>query len=227
MPKNNIPPVSVSLFSKMARRFQALRKSAADHFACFLPSPPGKLSGFFWERLFSGVSMDAGQADPLKSLPKNAVIVYVVKHKSKFDFLFSQTRYRALGLPVPRLAFDMGIWIWQPVSRAFRIVLALLDEWIRHRRLLNPYQTHYYDRALFETGCAMLFLVEKKGFYRRFVKAGDDPLTFLIQFQKHTDRPVFLVTQLLFFTRYPAQSTNRLIDVMFGSSEHPGSIKKF
>jgi glycerol-3-phosphate O-acyltransferase len=216
----------VSMGSKIRRWIQRLLKESHDHFFCFLPSPPGSLTAFFLERLFSGVFMGVEQADTVKNIPGKAIVVYTTKYKSQFDFLFSHTRYRQLRLPVPQLIFDGEIYLWQPVSRIFRICLAYLDELIRKRRIQNPYKSGYYERALLASGCALLPLVEKKSFRRRFVKEGVDPLGCLIALQRKTDRPIYLVPQLLFYGKMPLPATPGLLDTFFGTSRHPGRIRK-
>ncbi|MGA6924643.1 MAG: 1-acyl-sn-glycerol-3-phosphate acyltransferase [Desulfosarcina sp.] len=203
-----------------------LLKNSHDHYFCFLPSPTGRLSSFFLDRLYSGVFMGGEQADTIKSIPDHAIIVYTTKHKSRFEFLFAHTRYRQLRLPVPQLIFDAELYLWQPVSRVLRICLAYLDELIRHRRILNPYLSDYYRRALLASGCAMLTLVEKKGFYRRFVKERTDPLSYLIEMQKRIDRPIVLVPQLMFFGKQPMPAVPGLVDTFFGTSQRPGKLRK-
>ena len=211
---------------KIRRWIERLLKNSHDHFFCFLPSPTGALSTLFLRRLFSGVFMGGEQADIVKDIPDQSIIVYTTKYKSHFKFLFAHTRYRQHQMPTPQLAFDYEIYCWQPVSRIFRICLAYLDELIRHRRILNPYRNDYYLRALSSMGCGFLSLVEKKGFYRRFVKQRIDPLVYLIEMQKKIDRPIYLVPQLMFFSKKPLPALPSLIDSLFGTSQRPGTIRK-
>lgn len=197
-----------------------------DHYFCFLPSPTGTFSEFFLDRLFSGVFMGGEQSDIVKNIPDDAIVVYASKYKSRFKILFSHTRFRQLHLPVPELAFDSDIYFWQPLSRIFRICLSYLDELFRQRRIQDPYHSDYYRRALLSSGCAWLSLVEKKGFYRRFVKEKTDPLAYLIEMQKKIDRPIYLVPQLMFFGKQPLPAVPGLVDIFFGTSQRPGSLRK-
>jgi glycerol-3-phosphate O-acyltransferase len=215
-----------TLVSKIRRWIERLLQNSHDHYFCFLPSPTGILSKFFLERFFSGVFMGGDQADIVKNIPAGAIIVYTTKYKSRFKFLFAHTRYRQLRLPVPQLAFDYAIYFWQPLSRIFRICLAYLDELVRKRRILNPYRSEYYQRELTVSGCAMLSLVEKKDFYRRFVKQQVDPLVYLIKMQRKIDRPIYLVPQLMFFGKKPLPAMPSLVDTFFGTSQQPGTLRK-
>lgn len=215
-----------SIGVKLRQWMNRLLKNSHDHFFCFLPATTGSLSAFFLDRLLSGVFMGGEQADMVKNIPDDAIVVYTTKYKSRFDFLVAHTRFRQLRLPVPQLAFDSDIYLWQPMSRIFRTCIAYLDELIQHQRILDPYRSDYYRRALLSSGCAMLWLVERKGFYRRFVKQKSDPLYYLIKIQKKIDRPIYLVPELTFFGKKPLPAVPSLVDVFFGTSQRPGMLRK-
>ena len=95
-----------------------------------------------------------------------------------------------------------------------------------HWRRLDPYAGGYWRQELLNGRSALLPLVEKHGFYRRFVKAQTDPLDFLIQLQQSIDRPIFIVPQLMFFSKSPASSTVRLRDLVFGTEQKPGLMRR-
>jgi glycerol-3-phosphate O-acyltransferase len=146
--------------------------------------------------------------------------------KANSNFLFSHTRYRQRKLPLPLLNLDYGIYLWQPVSRVFRIVLAYGTELIKNRRIQDPYRNDYFERELLHSGCAMVTLVQKRGFYRRFVKAKTDPLKYLIKIQKKIERPIYIVPQLIFYGKKPSPAVPTLPDMLFGTSQRPGIIRK-
>jgi glycerol-3-phosphate O-acyltransferase len=72
----------------------------------------------------------------------------------------------------------------------------------------------------------MLYLVEKKGFYRRFVQKKRDHLQHLIEIQKTIEVPIFIIPQLMFFSTNPHRSIPRLTDLLFGTEETPGRIRR-
>ncbi len=170
--------------------------------------------------------MGGEQADVVQGIPDDAIIVYTSKNKSRFEFLFSHTRYRQLRLPVPKLLFDSRIYIWQPISRIMRIGLGYLNELVTNHKIPNPYLNDYYRNELLTSSCAMLTLVEKRGFYRRFVKSQTDPLGYLLKIQKKIDRPIYLVPQLMFYGKKPSPAELGLIDLVFGTSQQPGGLRK-
>ena len=225
MTKTKKRPIS-SIMNKISEWGKQVLLRSRDTYFHFLPSPTGTLSALFLERLFSGVFIGREQEDILKGIPKDAIIVYTSKYKSRFEFLFSHTRYRQLRLPTPQLSLDYGIYLWQPLSRVFRIVLGWTEELLRNRRLQDPYRNDYVQEELLTSNCAMLTLVQKKGFYRRFVKSKTDPLGYLIKMQKKIERPIYLVPQLMFYGKKPSPAVPTLQDMIFGTSQKPGIVRK-
>lgn len=197
-----------------------------DHFFCYLPVNIGFISFWLLKVFFSGVKLGENQISVIKKIPKESIIVYATKHKSYFKYLFYHTRYRQVGLPIPEIGLDYRVVIWQPASRIFKICLSYLDYVFHNKAWPNPYKSGYIKQELINGRSGLLSLVEKKGFYRRFVKEKADPIRYLIEIQKSIERPIFIVPQLMFFSTKPHRSTPNLIDIIFGTEENPGKIRR-
>ncbi len=197
-----------------------------DHYTCFLPDNIGRLAGTLLNLFYSGIKLDREQTDIIRQLDEDAIVIYVTKFKSHFEYLFYFSRYRQEDLPYPQIGFDYKFRIWQPLSRLFRILLARLDYVIRNRKLLNPYERGYISRELIGGRSGFLSLVGKKNFYRRFVKAKTDPIQYLIDIQNAVDRPVILIPQLIFFSKTARREIPTLIDVLFGPEDKPGNLRR-
>jgi glycerol-3-phosphate O-acyltransferase len=177
-------------------------------------------------RFFNGIVIDDEHLKILRSLPQDAIVVYSIKFKSYFDFLFYHNRYQTEKVGVPVMGFGYRFLLLQPVSRFFRCILAHLDWWITRRRPLNPYANGYWEAELTSGGAALLPLVEKRGFYRRFVKAKTDPLRFLLELQQRTRKPVYIVPHLMFFSKNPSPAILRFRDLILGSEQRPGLMRR-
>ena len=200
-----------------------------NHYLCFLPENIGFLSSWLLKLFFSGITIDKEQALALNKLKKEGVVVYVTKYKSYFEYLFYYTRYKQDGLPFPEIGFDYRVVIWQPVSRILRIFFSYFDYIFSNLSLPDPYASGYISQELIRGRSGLLSLVEKKGFYRRFVKQKTDPLQYLIEMQQSIeigDRPIFIVPQLIFFSKKPHKSTLTITDILFGTEERPGKIRR-
>ena len=196
-----------------------------NHHLCHLPDNIGLLSTFFLKVFFSGIKVAKEQTLNLKKLQKEGIVVYITKHKSYFLYLFYYSRYKRDGLPFPQIGFDYKIIIWQPVSRIIKIFKAYFNHIVK-LALPDPYREGYIRQELTDGRAALLSLVEKKGFYRRFVKEKTDPIQYLIELQKSIERPIFIVPHLMFFDKKPHRSTPNIIDMLFGTKENPGKIRR-
>ena len=191
------------------RRFIArLLNETHDYFLCYLPSRKGVIP-WLLERLFNGIVLDRKQQDVIRQLPADAIVVYTIKYKSYFEYLFYYTRFRTEKLRVPELAFGYRFMLLQPLARFLRSLLSHLDWYLTYWRRMDPYADGYLQRQLLDGRAALLPLVEKHGFYRRFVKAQIDPLRFLIETQQSIDRTIYLIPGLMFFSKSPESGTVR------------------
>lgn len=211
---------------KIRERIDAALQYTHNHFFCFLPGNISWITSYLFKIFFSGITIHKNQVSILQNLPKDGIYIYAAKYKSYFDFLFSYIRYQQESLPFPEIVFDFKVVFFQPVTRIFKIFLAVLDSLLQNRSLPDPYKNGYFHEELLSGRSAFLTLVEKKGFYRRFVKAKNDPLNYLIEMQKSIDRPIFIIPQLIFFGKKPHRSNPRLSDTLFGTEEKPGKIRR-
>lgn len=212
--------------AKGPNRLSRLLDGTYNHFLCYLPEKLGRFTSWLLKVFYSGIRIEEVQMDIIRNLPENAVIVYVNKFKSKFDFLFYYTRYRQKDLPSPVIGLDYSIVIWQPLSRIIQIPLSRVAYFIKNFRLPNAYLSGYIREELLNGRTALLSLVEKGGFHRRFVKAKIDPVQYLIELQLSTDRPIYLVPQMVFFSKDPHRSNPTLIDILFGPESRPGILRR-
>lgn len=203
---------------------QRLLKGTHDHYLFYLPSRVG-LIPWLLERFFNGVNLHRDQLEVLRRLPPDAILIYSLKFKSYFEYLFYHSRYRREKLPIPELGFGFRPWLLQPLSRNLRAMLANLDWLFSHQRRLDPYVDGYWRQQLLAGKCAVIPLVEKHGFYRRFIKARQDPLGFLIELQQTTQRPIYLVPHLMFIGTNPRPRIPRLRDLFMGTGQRPRLIR--
>ena len=197
-----------------------------NHYSCYLPDSLGKVASLLLRLFYSGIKTDKDQTDVLRQIEDDAVVVYTTKFKSYFEYLFYYIRYQKDKLPYPQIGFDYQVYFWQPISRLFKIALAHIDLLFHWRKFPSPYKSGFIGQSLLQNKAGMLSLVGKKGFYRRFVKAKTDPIQYLIELQKTTERPIYIIPQLMFFSKNPHRSIPTLTDVFLGPEDKPGSIRR-
>jgi len=196
------------------------------YYGCILPGDLSRPTRAILRAFYAGIRVDAVQKAVLEKIPEDATLVFVNKTKSKFEYLFYHTYCTQKRCRTPVIGFDYRFFVWQPVTRAFRIVLAHLYHLLKSRSLLNPFRNGYIRQEIAAGRCGFLSLVEKGEFYRRFVKSKTDPIQHLIEVQKTIDRPIYLVPVLMFFSKDPIRSNPSLIDMLFGPEGKPGKIRR-
>ncbi len=197
-----------------------------NHYSCYLPDKLGKLPALILKLFYSGIKTTKDQIAVLQQIEDDAIVVYATKFKSYFEYLLYYSRYQKNGLPYPQIGFYYQVYFWQPVSHLIKIMLAHIDYFIHKRTFPNPYESGYIAQTLLAGKAGMLSLVSRKGFYRRFIKAKTDPIQYLIELQKTTERPVYIVPQLIFFSRNPHRSIPTLTDIFFGPEDNPGRMRR-
>jgi len=216
-------PGSESIWRKMAG---TILKGTHQHYLCYLPAHKGLFSSWLLKRFFSGIESNQQQVQILKAIPEDATVVYLNKFQSYFEFLFYHTRHIENRLPVPELGFNYRILAFQPVSRLLRVLFARFDFLTQKWKLPNPYRDGYFHRELSQGKSAFLSLVDKKGFYKRFVKAQVDPIYHLVELQHKSEREIYIVPLLMSFGKKPSRSIPTLMDILLGPEAKPGVARR-
>ncbi|NVL90990.1 MAG: 1-acyl-sn-glycerol-3-phosphate acyltransferase [Desulfobacterales bacterium] len=212
---------------KIRKWIDAALQGHHDYYTCNLPKKSGFLSSLILRSLFSDVYINPTQTEFLNNLSKKAIIVYASKYKSRFEYLFYRIRYKEEGMPFPEIGFEYKIFLWQKISRLVLILLAHVDHFFEHKTLPDPYKSGFFNRQIETGSAALLSLVDPKGFYHRFVRAEQNPLKYLIELQRTTNRPICIVPQWLLFSKKPHRPPRSFIDIIFGSEENPGRLRRW
>jgi glycerol-3-phosphate O-acyltransferase len=195
------------------------------HYRNVLPEQFGPLRSTALRLFFSGVRLEAPQADTLRELPADGVIIYASRFRCTFPLLFAHTRYGELGLPFPRIALGCRLFLWLPLSQMARVLLARAESLIRRRRCPDPFTSGFAQESLLQGQAGFLTLIEAPSLLRRLCRPDRDPVEFLLALQKSTDRPVLIVPQLTFFSKKPRRAQPSLVDMLFGPEDEPGRLR--
>lgn len=213
-------------------RWQRLKKWLAGifsgreyHYYGYLPSRPSFLLRYTLDRFFSRVNISPRRLEELQRLGEEGIIVYAIKYRSHLDFLFFNRRYRQTGAPPPEFAFDLSLWMWQPLSHLIQIISASINYFTRTRKWPSPYADNYFQWILGQRKAGLLFLVDEVGFRQRFFRPKEDPIRHLLEIQRQQQLPIFLVPQMV-MEKDPAREEKGLLQLFFGDSENPGRLRK-
>ncbi|MBW1769256.1 MAG: 1-acyl-sn-glycerol-3-phosphate acyltransferase, partial [Deltaproteobacteria bacterium] len=164
--------------------------------------------------------------EDLRQMNRKGTVVYAVKYRGQLDYLLYHYNFRKKRLPYPKIAFDLNISLFLPLTKYFKVIVSQLSSLFRYGRLPSPYQSGFYKDAIQNGTTSLIFLVDPKGFIRHFIHAEKDHLQFLLETQKEMDRPIFIVPQLILYKKTPEKDYSNLMHIFFGFKDHPGFIRK-
>ncbi|MBN1906445.1 MAG: 1-acyl-sn-glycerol-3-phosphate acyltransferase, partial [Deltaproteobacteria bacterium] len=197
-----------------------------DNFPYFFDYKPGLFLWWFFYRLVGRVKLDENFKEPLRVLQKEGTIVYAIKHKGLLDFLLYHFTLKMRNLPYPRIAFGMDLSLILPALTLIKVTLSRISAFLRTGRDQNPFDSHFYENALRRKTPSLVSLLDPAGFLKSFIYSETDNLYFLIEQQKKSATPIFIVPQLILFKRSPETEGFRLKDIFFGFKDNPSTIRK-
>lgn len=215
----------------MKQWWQKIRKQLSltvdeDRYGYSIRQKPRVLAQGWFEHLVSRVSMPEDQQRQLEELSGRGTVVYALKYRSQFDFVSAGLRLHQLGLAPPSFLFDVHPYLWQPRWYAVKILVYHFWHLIRKGCLPNPYEEGHYRDKVNEGHSGLFFLVGKRGYYKRTVLVGNDPLEHLFDIQRESGRPVFVVPLMLLYTRSPGRERRGLLEIFHGRRDNPGPLRK-
>jgi glycerol-3-phosphate O-acyltransferase len=187
---------------------------------------PGFFLSWLFYKLLKKVRVDEGMREKLKQLQKQGTVVYAIKYRSQLDYLMYHYYFRTRRFPSPRLAFDLNLSLFLPVTRSLKVYWSRLSFLLRTGYVPDPYESGVYKSAILEGTPSLLFLVDEKGFMQHFIHFGKDRLEYLLETQREMKRPVFVVPLLTLYNQKPEKESPSFRDVLFGFSDRPGTIGK-
>jgi glycerol-3-phosphate O-acyltransferase len=157
----------------------------------------------WFERMVRHVTVPEDQQKFLEELSSKGNIVYAIKESSQIDFIYVSMRLHQLGLPSPVFMFDHHPFLWQPRLYGLKTLVCRFTHLVRYGCFPDPYAAGSYAGKIKDGDSGLFSLVGKRGYYRRTVYVGNDPLEHLTDIQKSCDRPIFIVPLVLLYTRRP------------------------
>lgn len=163
-----------------------------------------KIIGIF----FSRVDFDRETLSSLQELSGKGRVVYISYQSSGTSLVIFLNLLRRHGMALPKLALDFSPYLMQIVSTAVkRLVKKIMN---RYHRIEADYITDYdYIRRTIvdEKSPVVLSLLSRRQFIRRYIDIQKDTLQFLIEVQRSTDEPIYIVPQLMFWNQAPERTT--------------------
>ncbi|MBI4614831.1 MAG: 1-acyl-sn-glycerol-3-phosphate acyltransferase [Planctomycetes bacterium] len=205
-------------------------RESVDYYTSRMHDAYGPVLRWLFRRYFGPVRTDSTQVARVKELAAKGTVVYCLRTRSTLDYLCSNWVYLREGLPLARFANGINLSLWQPLAAVVRTTLVKLGYYLRGKRLPDPRTSGYLESLCREGESSLVFLGRGTSLFDRLVERFWaplwDPILALVEAQERTERPIYLVPQVLFFQRRPGTLGRTLADVLFGESLDPGRLRK-
>ncbi len=181
----------------------------------------------WFEKLVAKISVPEDQQRHLEELSRKGSIIYAIKYRSQLDYVCASLKLHQLGIPNASFTFEVKPYFWLPRWQAFKLILYHSWHLIRRGCFPNPYDDGYYHRKIEEGESGLFFLLGKKGYYKRAVLVGNDPIEHLVEYQKESSRPIFLVPLVILYRRHPGKERGNGFRPLAGPADRLSGIRKF
>ncbi|MBW2653651.1 MAG: 1-acyl-sn-glycerol-3-phosphate acyltransferase [Deltaproteobacteria bacterium] len=212
---------------KLRRLIDCMLGNTYNYFLCFYPGDSGYFIRKLIKRLTNKLNFDDHNIEKIKNIDTDSIVVYASKNKRVFNFLYYHIKLKSLDLPYPQIGFDFRFFFLLSVKRLFQIFLCHMDYFFHHFRFKDPYTTGYATKELVNGRSGFVCLIEEEDFYKRFIKSTPDPLFLLIELQKDIDKPIIIIPEDIIYVTKPMRKDLSITDILFGTHEKPGKIKRF
>ncbi len=166
-------------------------------------------------RILSRVKIDEEYVELVRELPKRGVVIYALKNKSQLNSLIISNICKRHDLVRPDYCHGIGMILWQPFLMALRTIPSRLFH--------NPYKREYLKRITKDRKSSIIYLRGSEFIGSKYSK---DPLVELIKAQRELDVPVFVVPEMIAYSRKREMKKESWLNILFGETENPGRVRR-
>ncbi|MFZ5443742.1 MAG: 1-acyl-sn-glycerol-3-phosphate acyltransferase [Myxococcota bacterium] len=160
------------------------------------------------ERYFEPVRFPAAGAEEIRELSKKGFVVHVMRTTAWVNYLYLDWALVRRGLPPIRAVVNLRRWFTKPFRKA---------------KLSGDHGARF-EWARGQGGAGLIFLRESGFNTARGVESREDPFPALVELARKSDKPVYLVPELLVWEKWQQKVAPSLFDRIFGSPEAPGFV---
>ncbi|NWH05708.1 1-acyl-sn-glycerol-3-phosphate acyltransferase [Desulfobacter latus] len=221
-----IDKLALSTRKKIRKLIAFLLNNSDDYYSSFYPGTRSFIIEKILKHLVNKINIDHNSLEKIKNIAPGSIVVFACKNKHMFDFLYFHTLLKPMNGPYPELSFDLRFVFLLPVKQLGRIILSHLNHFFHYFHFKDIYVDGYARKMLLENRAGFISLIEEDEFYNRFIRSTPDPLFHLIELQKQTEKSVVIVPEDIIYITKPMHKNPSLGDILFGTHENPGRIKR-
>jgi len=186
-----------------------------QYLPCLLPEKLGKFEQKILNSIIKKIYIEKDSLDLIRSISKEGPIIFATKYPSHFDFLVYNSFFYRVGVPYPRIFFDMNVIPYLPVGDILRIGRYYLNHFLKNRRFSSVY-TEFYETIIKEKIPGIFSIL----------KSGEALLRYLLELQKRVDFPIYIIPTFIFYKNSPEKVYSGIWKMIFSSKDKVGLFTK-
>lgn len=159
-------------------------------------------------RYFESVRFPDADLEALKRLSEKGFVVHVMRTTAWINYLYLDWALLRRGLAPIRAVVNLRRWFTRPFTRA----------------RMSGDHAERFDWAMQQGGSGLIFMRESGFNTARGVESREDPFPALVDLARKSDKPIFVVPELLVWEKWQQKVKPSLFDRVFGSPEAPGFL---
>jgi len=206
--------------------YRWILKGKINYYAYFLEPSRSSLSLRLLARRFHWAQIPEPALVKLQELKGKGKLVWAIKHRSRLDFIFLHHLLSEYQLPAPTISLEVPIWLFFSIPDLIRTFFARL---VARRNFWEKYLEQFWreTEARFRQGQGMLtYLINPPRLTTRYLHPEQDPFYNLLRWQEESGEDILIVPLVIVFRRAPERTERGLLDIIFGSQDQPGGLRK-
>lgn len=180
-------------------------------------SRAGRWMRFVAKMIFAHVLFERRYVDAIRDTGARGPIIYVLKSRSRLDYLYFNYAFLEHGLPLAAWANDISI-------RPFRRFFGTLGNLFRRQKDRPECQL---EALVSQGNSAFLFLERPRQDDEEAITYSQSYLYRLVRLQRAQEEPIYVVPLLLVWEKRPEPWRASFLDDIFGTVQSPGFFRKF
>ncbi len=182
---------------------------------------------FVARQFFAHIGGDEQDIAPVRQAVREGSVVYVMRTRSVLDYLFFNHFLREHDLPLAKFANGVRTLFAAPLRDQLKVVWARINQ--RRRGALplpDPVDSGHLGELVARGTPTLLFLKHRRQLLGPQLNSTTDAVEVLVEMQRKSDRPIFLVPQVMVWKRAPDRTHRGWLDVLLGDPESPSRSRK-
>ncbi|MBP7583975.1 MAG: 1-acyl-sn-glycerol-3-phosphate acyltransferase [Spirochaetes bacterium] len=160
-----------------------------------------KLIGFLFRKVsFEGASLKTLQDHA------NSKVIYASFHTSNLSLLIFYTLLKRHDFKIPAAALDYNPFMFQPAKYLFRRLIRNFERLFAGGADKDQIDTSFIEGLLKSGSSVLVSLLSPKHFLKRYMEVKYDSLMHLVDIQKRTEEPIYVMPQLIFWNMNPERT---------------------